>query len=259
MGQGKLDITIIIIAGNESEMIVDCLKSAAFSKQIILVAANSTDNTVKNALSINPSIKIINTQDEYGRNYAKWHNIGLKAATTDWIFYLDADERITTELKEELYTITKNSDKSYYAIPRNNYYLGKRVRYGGSYPDYVKRLFLRSRLKEWTGILHEEPEVSGEMGYAKYPLLHYTHRNLYSMVQKSLIWTDMEAQALYKNNHPPVVWWRFIRMMLTKFMQRLLFQQMWRDGTVGWISAVYESFDTFIIYARLWELQQTHE
>jgi hypothetical protein len=66
----------------------------------------------------------------------------------------------------------------------------------------------------------------------------------------------MEAKELYQTTHPPVVWWRFIRMMLTKFIYRLFYQQMFRDGIVGWISVIFESFDTFMIYARLWELQQ---
>jgi hypothetical protein len=76
------------------------------------------------------------------------------------------------------------------------------------------------------------------------------------MVNKTLVWTDMEAQALFQNNHPPIVWWRFIRMMLTKIWERLIVQKMWRDGTVGWISVLFETFDTFLIYARLWEIQQ---
>ena len=76
------------------------------------------------------------------------------------------------------------------------------------------------------------------------------------MLDKTLIWTDMEAKALYEHHHPPVVWWRFIRMMATTFIKRYFIQSMWKDGLVGLISAIFESFDTFIIYARLWELQQ---
>ncbi len=75
------------------------------------------------------------------------------------------------------------------------------------------------------------------------------------MLEKTLVWTDMEAQALFDAQHPPVFWWRFPRMMLTKTWQRLIKEQMWRDGTVGWISVIFESFDTFIIYAKLWEKQ----
>ena len=134
--------------------------------------------------------------------------------------------------------------------------MGKRVRHGGTYPDYVKRLFLKSVFKGYHGILHEEPIITGTLGYLKCDLLHFTHRDLFSMVQKTLAWTDMEAKALYDSKHPKIVWWRIIRMMITKLWQRLILEKMWQDGTIGWISSIYESFDTFIIYARLWELQQ---
>ncbi|MFA6533267.1 MAG: glycosyltransferase family 2 protein [Patescibacteria group bacterium] len=250
-------ISIVIIAGNEEKVIVDCLKSCAWANEVILVAANSSDSTKKLAKTTLPSIKMFETNDEYNKNFSKWRNLGYKNTKNDWILYIDADERITDKLKNEIIEVT-NSDSnfSYYVLPRANFYLGKRVRHGGSYPDYVKRLFLKKDFKGFTGVLHEEPIVQGTLGYLKNDLLHYTHRDLFSMINKTIVWTDMEAQALFNSGHPPVVWWRIIRMMLTKLYERLIKQQMWRDGTVGWISAIFESFDTFIIYSRLWELQQ---
>jgi len=251
-----MKLSIIILAGNEAEMIKECLISASFADEIILVLANSSDNTKKIAKSLKIPLKIIETTDEYNKNFSKWRNLGYKAATGDWLLYLDADERITPELKSEiLLTINSTNLVNYYAIPRANYYLGKRVRFGGSYPDYVKRLYVKKHFSGYRGYLHEEPMVKGEIGYLKNDLLHYTHRNLNSMLQKTLVWTDLEAEALFKAAHPPVVWWRFPRMMLTKTWQRLIKEQMWRDGTVGWISVIFESFDTFIIYAKLWEKQ----
>lgn len=254
-----MTLSLIILAGNESEVISDCLKSASFADEIILVLANSTDNTKKIAKSLNLPLKIIETKDEYNRNFSKWRNLGYQAATGDWILYLDADERITPELQKEIIS-TINTTKlfNYFVIPRANYFLGKRVRFGGSYPDYVKRLYFREKFSGYQGYLHEEPIIKGDLGYLKNDLLHYTHRNLTSMLQKTIVWTDMEAEALFDDKHPPVVWWRFPRMMLTKFWQRLIKEQMWRDGTVGWISVLFECFDTFIIYARLWE-KQTYE
>mgnify|MGYP001434291544 CR=1 FL=1 len=251
-----MKLSIIILAGNEAEMIKECLISASFADEIILVLANSSDNTKKIAKSLKIPLKIIETTDEYNKNFSKWRNLGYKAATGDWLLYLDADERITPELKSEiLLTINSTNLVNYYAIPRANYYLGERVHFGGSYPDYVKRLYVKKHFSGYRGYLHEEPMVKGEMGYLKNDLLHYTHRNLNSMLQKTLVWTDLEAEALLKAAHPPVVWWRFPRMMLTKTWQRLIKEQMWRDGTVGWISVIFESFDTFIIYAKLWEKQ----
>lgn len=254
----KISLSIIILAGNEEDMIIDCLKLCSWAEEIILVAANSSDNTVNLAKKTIPDIKIIKTEDEYNKNFSKWRNLGFKNSTKSWLLYIDADERISLDLRKKIsQIITKKSSKfSHYAIPRANYFLGQRVRFGGSYPDYVKRLYDRNFFQGYKGILHEQPIISGELGYIKSDLTHYTHRDLTSMVNKTIVWTDTEAQALFKSNHPPVVWWRFIRMMLTKLYERLVKQQMWRDGQVGWVSAIFESYNTFLIYARLWELQQ---
>lgn len=254
------NLSTIILAGNEEKMIVDCLKSCFFSGEIILVAANSTDNTVQLAQKTYPSIKIVKTNDGYNRNFSKWRNLGLSKATKDWILYIDSDERVTESLQQEIKkTISNKSEFSHFAIPRANFYLGKRVKYGGSYPDYAIRLFQKQFLKGYQGILHEQPIVDGQISYLKSDLSHFTHRDLSSMLQKTLVWTDMEAKALFESNHPPVVWWRIIRMMLTKIWERLIKQQMWRDKTVGWISVIFETFDTFLIYARLWEIQQKNK
>ena len=249
-------LSIVVLAGNESEVIKECLESASFADEIILVLANSTDDTEKIATSLKLPLKIVKTTDEYHKNFSKWRNLGYKAATGDWILYLDSDERISPDLQKEiLSTINTTKLFSYYVIPRANHFLGKRVRFGGSYPDYVKRLYFRKDFSGYQGYLHEEPIIKGSFGYLKNDLLHYTHRNLTSMLQKTIIWTDMEAEALFVAHHPPVYWWRFPRMMLTKIWERLIKQQMWRDGIVGWISVIFETFDTFIIYARLWEKQ----
>jgi (heptosyl)LPS beta-1,4-glucosyltransferase len=253
------DLTICILAGNEEEMIVDCLNSCQWCPNIILVAANSTDRTIDLAQKTVPNLKLITTHDEYNKNFSKWRNLGFKACQTTWLLYVDADERITPPLAQEIKQIIANKNPppvNFYAIPRANHFLGQRVRYGGTYPDYVKRLFYLPQFQGFQGILHEEPLVAGQPQLLCSDLLHFTHRNLSSMLQKSLIWTDMEAHALFQSQHPPIVWWRIIRMMLTKFFERLIVQQMWRDGTVGWISAIFETFDTFMIYSRLWELQQ---
>jgi len=252
-----MKLSIIVLAGNEAQVIKDCLLSASFADEIILVLANSTDETKNIAKSLKLPLKIVETTDEYNRNFSKWRNLGYKNATGDWLLYLDSDERITPTLRQEiLRIINQKTDFTYYVIPRANHFLGKRVRHGGSYPDYVKRLYFKKSFSGYKGYLHEEPIVKGDFGYLKNDLLHYTHRDLTSMLQKTLVWTDMEAQALFEAKHPPVYWWRFPRMMFTKFWQRLIKEGMWRDGVVGWISVLFEVFDTFIIYARLWEKQE---
>ena len=251
-------LSVIIVAGKEEDTIVDCVKSAVFADEIILVAtASCTPLTIKLAQDIYPKL-VVYLYSDPRVDFSTWHNAGSKLASSAWLLHLDCDERITPDLKTEILSKINLTDSlvTNYDIPRANFFLGKRVKYGGTYPDYVKRLFRKKSFVIYQGIVHEQPKINGQSGIIKTDLLHYTHRSLSTMLVKSISWTDTEAKMLLENNHPPVVWWRIIRMMLTKMWQRLVVQQMWRDGTVGWISAIFESFDTFMIYARLWELQQ---
>lgn len=251
-------LSVVIVTGNEADTIADCLKSCRFADEIILVATPAcTPETIKVAKETNPHL-IIHRYLPTAIDFSAWHNFGAGFATSKWQFHLDCDERISPQLQKEIVRIINNPSLSVtnYDIPRANYFLGHRVRYGGTYPDYVKRFFLKKAFHGYSGAVHEQPKIDGDSAVINFDLLHYTHRSLATMLAKSISWTDTEARLLLADNHPPVVWWRFLRMMFTKLWERLVRQQMWRDGTVGWISAIFEAFDTYMIYARLWELQQ---
>ena len=245
-------ISIIIIARDESGMIGDCLRSVAWADEIIVVDTGSIDKTAQIAQSL--GIRVIKLKFT-GYDFSAWRNRGLKEAGGDWIFYLDADERVSPLLKEEILDLIVNRDFSAYDIPRRNFYLGKEMHFGGAWPDRVLRFFKKEDLIQWEGKLHEQPNFKGKMGQLESPLIHLSHRDLSSMMKKTIDWTQIEARLLFEDNHPPVAWWRIHRMMLTKFWERMIKQQSWRDGTEGWINAIFEVFNTFIIYTRLWELQ----
>lgn len=250
-------LSITIVVGNDADVIGNCLQSCSFADEVI-VYANSTDNTVNICQKILPSAKIIhNPQNQSSFDFSKAHNDAIKHTSSDWILSIDADERISSDLKAEILKIISSNNPPFtsYDIPRANFFLGKRVYYGGTYPDYVKRLFLKNSFRGYHGTIHEQPDISGSSSIIKSDLYHFTHRSLSTMLSKSLKWTDIEARLLFNTHHPPVVWWRFLRMMITKFWQRYIQQQMWRDGLVGLISVIFEMYDTYLIYARLYELQ----
>lgn len=249
----KEKISIIIITRNEEEMIEDCLKSAAWVDELVILDTGSTDKTIK--LAGNYKVKIFYAYSKE-RDFAAWHNQGKKVATGEWLFKLDADERITPELKKEIQeVIGDNKSFNAYAIPRQNILLGKTMKFGGWYPDYQIRLFKKDKLITWKGKLHETPVFEGELGYLKQPMIHITHRDLSSMVEKSKEWSKIEAQLLFKAHHPPVVWWRILRVMLSEFNLRFFKQQAWRDGVIGWIEGLFQVFNKFLIYGQLWEIQ----
>jgi len=253
-----MKLSVVILARNEEEMIGDCLESVKWADEIVLIDSGSTDKTPKIAQEY--GAKIVEVAFK-GLEFSRWRNLGKEKAAGDWILYIDADERVTPLLRAEIKKRIKRKSQPFtaYEIPRRNFFLGREMYYGGVWPDYVKRLFLKEKLKRWKGKLHEYPVFEGKMGKLKNPLIHITHRDLASMLSKTIAWTEIEAELLYRAKHPPVVWWRFFRMMATKFFERTVKLSGWRDGTEGWINAIFETFNTFIIYARLWERQQKDE
>lgn len=245
-------LSAVIIAKNEAGMISDCLASVSFAGEVIVVDNGSTDAT--SAISASLGAKIISSA---APDYAAVRNDGLAAARGDWILYVDADERVSPQLQAEITGIMVSpSGFSAFDLPRRNFYLGQEMNFGGWGGDSVIRLFRRSDLHRYVGKLHEQPEYSGVLGRTQSALLHYSHRDLESMLDKTLVFTAFEAKSRFSAHHPPVVWWRFFRIMLTEFWLRFIKLSAWRDGPRGVIDSLFQVFNSFIIYARLWELQQ---
>ena len=111
-------------------------------------------------------------------------------------------------------------------------------------------------MKGWKGAIHESPIIDGKVGELKNHLVHYTHQNLSSMVKKTNEWSEIEAQLLFESNHPQMTWWRFLRIMLTKFWQSYVNQGGWKIGAPGLIESIYQAYSYFIVYTKLWEKQQ---
>ena len=114
----------------------------------------------------------------------------------------------------------------------------------------------RKKLKRWEGRLHEEPVFEGQLGHLQEPMVHLTHRDLSSMIEKTSSWSKIEAELLDQAGHPPVTWWRILRVMLSEFWERGIKKQGFRDGTVGWIEVIFQMFSRFVTYVRLWESQK---
>jgi len=181
------------------------------------------------------------------------HHEGLPAAAGKWVLYIDADEEVGEKLRKEIRQVIRMSEPTAYFIRRDTYYLG----YHWPYQDKVERLFLKSALKGWHGRLHETPVFAGNTGTLTHPLIHRTHRTLEEMLDKTNDWSEIEAELRLETDHPPVVWWRFLRVMFSGFMRSFIDQRGWRAGTVGWIESIYQAFSMFVTYAKLWEMQQT--
>lgn len=243
----KTTLSAVIIAKNEEERITACLSGVAFADEIIVVDNGSSDKTVELARS--KGAKIVNAA---GGDFSRVREAGLSQSKGKWILYVDADEIITDELRKEIRNVMNSKESHVYFIKRNTYYLG----HHWPYKDAVERLFLRSSLKGWHGKLHETPVYTGTAGILTHALIHRTHRTIEEMLDKTNTWSETEAKLRLESHHPPVVWWRFIRVMCTGFFRSYIDQRGFRAGTVGWIESIYQAFSMFITYAKLWEMQQ---
>lgn len=249
-----LKISAVICTKNEELMIRNCLESVKWATEIIVIDDYSEDKTVEIVKKYGAKVFL-----NKWRGFSEQKNFGFKKTTGDWVLFLDADERITPELRKELEREIKKTDNPFSAfnLPRLNNILGKDMYFGDWYPDYQKRLVKKDKFKKWEGKLHEQMLVYGQTGKFYSNLYHLTHRSLAWMVEKSLVYTKIEAEERFKKNHPKIVWWRFFRPMLSEFSYRLIKTSGWRDGMRGWIEAIFQSFNKFLIYARLWEMQNS--
>lgn len=243
------EITAIIIAKNEGDFIQDSIKSVQFCSEIIVVDNTSTDNT--GPVSRKLGAKVISSS---ANDFSILRTEGLEKASGDWVLYIDADERVSEELKKEILTAIKDDHSfSAYRVTRKNFYLGNH-----SWPkrEKLERLFKKSHLKKWYGKLHESPRVEGKIGDLMGELIHYSHRDLSSMLSKTIEWSDIEAKLRYDSSHPPMVIWRFIRIICSSFFVSYIKEGGWKAGTAGLIESTYQAFSMFITYAKLWELQE---
>lgn len=242
-------ITGIIIAKNEQELIKDALESLSFCNEIVVVCNDSEDKTKE------ISEKYAKVYDFKSNDFSELRNFGLSKAESDYVFYLDADERVTKELEKEIKEVlSSEKDYSAFRILRKNFYLGKNE---WPYIEKLERLFKKESLKEWKGELHESPIYEGKLGELKGYINHYTHRDLDSMLEKTIKWSTTESLLRYNSNHPKMSWWRFPRVMITAFLSSYIKQQGYKAGTVGLIESMFQAYSAFITYAKLWELQRS--
>ena len=245
-------IGAIVLTRDSEGVIEDCLRSLAWVNQIVVVDSGSKDKTIKIAEKYGAKF-VISKED----GFSEKRNKGAEEVTEEWLLYIDSDERVIPALRDEIMQLINKSINQFsaYAIPRRNIILGKELKHGGWWPDYVKRLFLKSKFKRWKGELHEEPQFEGELGHLESPLVHLKHDNLSDMVDKTNEWSEIEARLMYKAGHPNMNVARFLSAMTREFWLRMVKYRAFLDGAEGIMYAFYQVYSRFISYAKLWEKQ----
>jgi glycosyltransferase involved in cell wall biosynthesis len=245
-------VSVITLTMNEALNIAECLESVRWADEIIVVDSGSTDGTIEEARCHTASIFTIAWP-----GYGAARNFALSKATGEWVLWLDADERVTPELGEEIRGILASGDEGVagYAIARRAYFLGRWIKHCGWYPSRVVRLFRRERGRFTETRVHERLQLEGLVRDSRHDLLHFTDPTLHHYLAKFNRYTALGAEDLHAAGR------RFsLADLLVRppfhFIKMYLLRGGFLDGLPGFLLSVLSSVYTFTKYAKLWEIER---
>jgi len=247
----QTNLTAVIIAKNEEQMLANCLETLNFCQKVIVLDTGSSDQTAK--IAENYGCKLVNFSHE---SFAKLREKAATLVETDWLFYIDADERVTPALAKEILLHIEQNDAVVMSIKRENVCYGTLFKHGNWQNDWVTRVFHQRALLGWQGEIHESPLFEGQALQLQHKLVHLTHRNTQDNLRKSADWTIKEAKALEAAMVRKVTLLTILRKGLMEFYRRAFKYRGYRDGMPGLIEALVQAINRMIVYIQVWELQQ---
>ncbi len=242
-------LSVVILAKNEAGRIRECLESVAWADERLVIDDESADDTAEIAQALGARV-LQRAMDIEGRQ----RNWAHAQAAHDWILSLDADERVTPELAEEITVLitTGSSGFDLYAIPRRNYIGARWIRHGGWYPSPQLKLFKKSVFRWEETTVHPRAFSDRPAGTLRCDLLHYSYRNLSDFVQKLNRQTTLEAEKWIADGRRMTLGkalWRTIDRAWRSYVGK----QGFRDGFLGLAAAVMAGLYQFLSYAKYWE------
>lgn len=244
-------ISAIIITCNEENNILDCLESVKWCDEIIVVDSGSKDKTVEIAEKFTGKIFI-----KKWEGFAEQKSFALEQASNEWVVSIDADERVSDKLKNEIEKLLEAESRfDGYKIPRENYFLNKAIKTCGWYPDYQLRLFRKSKTKLTGRKVHEGFIVEGKVGKLNNVLFHYTHQRISETISKINNYSTLEAEEKFdkKRAKPSQILTHPIAAFLNHFISR----KGYRDGVHGLMISLIHAMTNMLTYMKLWEMQNS--
>lgn len=244
-------LSVIVITKNEEANIQACLDGVRFADEIIVVDSGSTDQTV--LLARAAGAVVIETADWPG--FGPQKSRALAAATGEWVLSLDADERITPALAQEIRDVIRHPSADAYEISRSSWYCGRFIKHAGWSPDYVTRLFRRGTARFSEHIVHERLLPDGAVKRLRAPMLHYSFLNFSQVLHKVDSYSTLSARQAHAAGKRAGVgtallhgFWAFLR---TYFFRLGLL-----DGAHGLALAISNAEGSYYRYLKIWLLEQ---
>ncbi len=242
-------ISAIIITKNEEANIRECLESLTWVDEIVVVDGGSTDRTAEICREL--KVRIYEHGDWPG--FGPQKNRALAYATGDWVFSVDADERVTTDLRAEIQTVLGSPAAEFYELPRLSWYCGRFIRHSGWRPDYVLRLFKREAGRFSDDLVHERILVNGPVGRLKHDLIHYSFRNLEQVLDVINRYSTLGAGQKFQAGQKGGLGQALLHGIWTFFSTYLL-KAGFLDGRQGLMLAISNAEGAYYKYLKLLEL-----
>lgn len=241
-----MSLSVILITKNEAANIRDCLQSVSWADEIIVVDSGSTDETARIAREMGAQVHVHPDWPGFGPQ----KNRALGYADKDWVFSIDADERVTPELRAELEQAMNDATADGYYCPRLSQFCGKFVRHSGWYPDYVLRLFKRGAGRFSDSLVHESVVLTGNAGKLKNPLRHYSYLTVNDVERKVEHYSSAAAQQMFQSGKRAgrlrailSAGWAFVRTYIVRLGVL--------DGSAGWNISRMNARTTYLKYRKL--------
>ncbi|MDW5502756.1 glycosyltransferase family 2 protein [Pseudomonas lundensis] len=251
----RKSLSVVIIAKNEAGLLPDCLHSVAWADEIVMLDSGSQDDSVAVAESL--GAKVFTHVDWQG--FGKQRQLAQSYANHDYILMIDADERVTSELRQSIeQTLTAADDNQVYSCARRNLFLGRFMRHSGWYPDRVNRLYANQRYRYNDNLVHESLNTHGaKVVPLNGDLLHLTCRDFFAFQRKQLRyaeeWANQRHQAGKRCGYLSI-----LTHTLGAFCKTWLLRAGFLDGKQGLLLAVVNAQYTFNKYAALWALGRNY-
>ena len=245
-------VSAILITKNEIQNLPACLEGLSWCIEIIVVDSGSTDGSVTLARRLGARVE--SRPDWAG--FGPQKNRALDLAQGDWVFSIDADERVTPALAEEIQSAVQCADApDAFSLPRLSSYCGQFMRHGGWYPDRVVRLFRRGRARFSDDIVHESLQVQGRVGQLHNDLIHISYRSLEDVLEKMNRYSSAGAEKLATRGRRASLA-TALGKSLWAFIRTYVIRRGFLDGRLGFVLACGIAHETWYRYLKLWLAQR---
>jgi glycosyltransferase involved in cell wall biosynthesis len=242
-------LTVVIVAKNEERNIAECIASASFADEVLVLDSRSTDATVRLARAA--GAQVVETDwPGYGPQVAR----GFTLAKSAWVLSLDADERIGPALRDELLAAIRSGRADGYRIPRLSEFCGRFIHHGGWRPDHTLRLGRRSQSGFTDHFLHAHMTVDGTIAELQSDIVHYSYPNIHDVLEKLDRYSTGHARDMKSAGKTGSVF-KAVMHGVMAFVRTYLLRRGFLDGQHGLMLAIYNAEYTYYKYIKLMFLQ----